>query len=328
MDYGTARSGRPWPFANLLIRGLGVGLVIGLLAACGSASRPSVTDDGASQPALGTASSVPTANQRRLATGTPAEGLDFQVVPNASNAIPPTAPSLTIAPKASAEAAIAALGDAIVKGDAATALGLLTAQDRERIGSPVRFQELLAQDPSWTASEVAAVDTAAGSVDLLVHQRPSIDEIRGVVAATATVRLTAREEDGGWRVVWRRRQVSQHYAAPEAKLTTDVAAWAQGRIRCASPPGATPEGEFGGGLFGIVGLADKLCHAKQPPVVGVVGDFDSLDDPQPLIDTFGSASALWARVVTLTAPTPMKVVAAPLGDRWIVVGIAPGPVNK
>ena len=322
MDYRTGRSGPSWPFANRLIGWAALGVAIGLLAACGSASRPSVTDEQASQTTLGTAGSVPAANARRVATGKPAAGLDFEVVPDASNAIPPTAPLVTIAPKASAEAAIAALGDAIVKGDAATALALLTTQDRDRIGSPVRFQELLAQDPSWTASEVAAVDTNAGSVDLLVHQRPSIDEIRGVVAATATVRLTAREEDGGWRVLWRRRQVSQHYAAPEANVTADVAAWAQGRIRCTSTSGATPEGEYSGGLFGIVGLADKLCHAKQPPVVGAVGDFDSLDDPQPLIDTFGSASALWARVVTLTEPTPMKVVAAPLGDRWIVVGIA------
>ena len=312
----------------MVIRSVGIGLVVGLLAACGSTSRPTLTDEEASRPAPGTASSVPAVNERRLANGTPAKGLDFEVAPDASNAIPPAVPLETVAPEPSAEAAIAALGDAIVRGDAATALGLLTAQDRERIGSPVRFQELLAQDPSWTSSEVAAMDSNTGSVDLLVHQRPSIDEIRGVVAATATVRLTAREEDCGWRVLWRRRQVSQHYAAPEANLAADVVAWAKGRIRCTSPSGATPEGEFVGGLFGIVGLADKLCHAKQPPVVGVVGDFDSLDDPQPLIDTFGSASAVWVRVVTLTAPTPMKVVAAPLGDRWIVVGIAPAQVNK
>ena len=38
-------------------------------------------------------------------------------------------------------------------------------------------------------------------------------------------------------------------------------------------------------------------------------------------NAFGPAAAQWARVVSLDGPLPLDVVTAPMGDRWLVVGV-------
>jgi hypothetical protein len=44
---------------------------------------------------------------------------------------------------------------------------------------------------------------------------------------------------------------------------------------------------------------------------------------QPFLAAFGSAVHDWARVVRLDAPVRMDVVVAPVGERWLVVGVLP-----
>ena len=58
------------------------------------------------------------------------------------------------------------------------------------------------------------------------------------------------------------------------------------------------------------------------PVITGVGDLDSLDEPQPVIDGFGGSALLWARVAVLSAPVPMNVVVAPDGETWTVIAVA------
>ena len=85
----------------------------------------------------------------------------------------------------------------------------------------------------------------------------------------------------------------------------------------------SPEGEYAGGLLGAVWLADELCTVPGATTASTTGDIYSLDDPQPLLDAYGGGSYQWARVVTFGAPHAMHVIAAPLDQRWVVVGIAP-----
>jgi hypothetical protein len=49
---------------------------------------------------------------------------------------------------------------------------------------------------------------------------------------------------------------------------------------------------------------------------------------QPFLAAFGSAVHDWARVVTVDAPARLHVVVAPLGERWLVIGVLPPPSEQ
>jgi hypothetical protein len=256
------------------------------------------------------------------------------------------------------EAAAQQFGDAVVRGDAPAAVALLTADERGRVGSPARFADLLTREPTWLS--VALISATPTSVVLEVSQTPLIDDVHGVVAPSATVTLPVTKENGQWRVRFDRRTTVSKYDADEARLPSDVSAWIQSRLAACRAPGAankpTPTfAEYAGGLVGSSWLADTLCTksvnktgatASTTPTGansstptgsesttasatsaavkdGTVGDIYALDDPQPLLDAFGTGSYDWARVVAVTSPQPMNVIAAPIGRRWLVVGLAP-----
>ncbi len=218
----------------------------------------------------------------------------------------------------------------MVTGRIADAFTLLPDIEQERIGSATRFADILRRDPAWLS---AAVDPKASDdrnvPALRVDQAPTIDEIRGVVGPSAVVKLPARKDASGWKVSWERRTTTQSYAAPENRLPGDVVSWATDRQKSCSPEGRsgtkTAAGEYAGGLLGAVWLADSLCTTPGVVSVASVGDIYTLDDPQALLDAYGSGAYQWARVVTLAAPHQMHVITAPLGDRWVVVGLAPVP---
>ena len=230
----------------------------------------------------------------------------------------------------SPSAAAAAFGDAVVSGRVEDAFTLLPDIEQERIGSATRFADILRRDPAWLS---AAVDSKASDdrdvPALRVGQSATIDEIRGVVGPTAVVKLPARKDPSGWKVSWERRTVIQGYAAPENRVPGDVVSWATERQRNCSPEGRsgskTVDGEYAGGLLGAVWLANALCATPGAVTVASVGDIYTLDDPQALLDAYGSGAYQWARVVTLAAPHAMHVIAAPLDDRWVVVGLAAVP---
>ncbi len=215
-------------------------------------------------------------------------------------------------------------------GRVADAFALLPDIEQERLGSATRFADVLSRDPAWLSAAVDPAGSEEGAViALLINQTPMVDEIRGVVGPSAVVKLPAREDESGWKVSWERRTITQRYAAPEERLSDDVIAWATARQKSCGASGPTPRetpaAEYAGGLLGAVWLADALCTTPGAVTAASIGDIYTLDDPQALLDAYGSGAYQWARVVTLAAPHAMHVIAAPLDDRWIVVGIAPVP---
>ena len=263
----------------------------------------------------------------------------------------------------SATAAAKSFGEAIVAGRVADAFLLLPELEQQRVGSANKFAEVLNRDATWLSSAIDRVknqsqnqgenqgenaDGNAGEnegeiVALRVTQTPMIDEIRGVLAPSSVVKLPASKEASGWKVSWERRNVLQKFVAPRSRLKADVLRWAASRKQLCTAavansstnkPGndkdgkstnsrVAAEGENSGGLLGAVWLADELCTVPGAVTISSVSDIYSLDDPQPLLDAYGSGVYQWARVVTLSAPHAMHVVTAPLGERWVVVGIAP-----
>ncbi len=259
----------------------------------------------------------------------------------------------------SATAAAKSFGEAIVAGRVADAFLLLPELEQQRVGSAKKFAEVLSRDATWLSSAIDRVKTQSENqgenqgenagetegeiVALRVTQTPMIDEIRGVLAPSSVVKLPASKEASGWKVSWERRNVVQKFVAPRSRLKADVIGWAASRKQLCTAavansstnkPGndkagkstnsrVAAEGEYSGGLLGAVWLADELCTVPGTVTISSVSDIYSLDDPQPLLDAYGSGVYQWARVVTLSAPHAMHVVTAPLGERWVVVAIAP-----
>ena len=290
-------------------------------------------------------------SESRLVVGSPEPGLSFEApvledppIAAVGDQLEVGAPLVTSVANAtgivadSARAAASSFGEAIVAGRVGDAFALLTETEQKRIGSAQKFEEILSRESPWLSSVVTTLKSEpesepeiadgafANLVALRVTQTPSIDEIRGVVAPSAIVKLPTREDLGGWKVSWERRTVSQEFAALESRLSSDVLAWANTRQQnCTTtePSGESRAGEYAGGLLGAVWLADELCTVRGAATIATVGDIYNLDDPQSLLDAYGSGSYQWARVITMRAPHAMHVIAAPLNDRWIVVGIAP-----
>ena len=324
-------------------------LTAGMLSACSSANESAVEAKVSVPSTLvgrKTETTISTNQARpRFILGAPAPGLDFTPLPNPStqpaqaNTVVPIE-SVTIPDK---RKAIAAFANAVVKDDYQLAFTLLSQGDRTQIGSPAKFGALLAQAPTWISfallpasnePDTNSSSTVAGSdrsiVALKVQQQPSIDEIRGVVASSARVEFVMLEENGGWHAVWRRHKVTQNFDASDAELLLNVTQWAEGRRACATdgaPIGdAKPyANEYDGGLVGEVWLAKTLCTAPSTVSVESAGDFDSILDPQALVDAFGADAYQWARVIKINAPTPFYAIAAPLGAHWVVVGLSSIP---
>ncbi len=336
-----------------------------LLAACGGRSEPvpeGAAIESSSLPVKAGAIATAPGEQRssRLVVGDPEPGLQFEVpadespaagfgaaapdgagpmVPGDSASVRSNAGVVTVddsasqGPSASASSAGAAattFADALAAGKTNIAFSLLTSGDQSRIGSPLRFTEILSREPQWLRSELdpaqAGPDTTGSTGDtpvaLRVEQQPLIDEVRGVVAPMALVTLPMQRENDAWKVRWERRSSVARYGASEDRLAADVFAWAAARQKACKTPAAIPDSEYAGGLVGSPWLADLLCKKSGSPVTGQIDDIYALADPQPILDSFGSSSYDWVRVVTLIAPQPMYVIAAPLGDKWMVVGIS------
>ena len=290
---------------TLLMRGAGflVGLTT-LAAACSSGG-----------------SNAPVAKGRRVA------GLDFTVPTTVrSPSVPQSGPqSGSVSGDGSVGAAASSARDAgraflsqAVAGDFPGAWAYLASSERARLAGPNALAEQFAAS-GWTAFRLLSTDNNDLNVD--VDQTSHISEIDGLVAPTATVRIPTVFENGSYFVRWTRRAVEQHF--PERSSTTDaqvreaVAQWAIGRQKCTAPTN-----EYSNGLLGVIGLADALCRKDGAEVTGDVADLDALDEPESIIAGFGGSALSWARVVQLSGPVPMQVVAAPVAGGWTIIGLA------
>jgi hypothetical protein len=217
--------------------------------------------------------------------------------------------------------------DAFVNGDARTAFPLLVAADQSFFGSAEQFGATMARSAPWLNADVTA---QGNSIVVAVQRTPQLDDALGLITANTSVTIPVTNESGIWRFDWRNRQVNDVSTLTDQTVRADVLAWAKLQQQC--KPDATREHVTG--LVGVSGFAGQLCGAKGNLALGETAPLDSLDDPGPFVDAFGSEVMEWGRVVTLRTPTnstpanstptniDMQVVVAPVGERWIVVGLA------
>lgn len=220
----------------------------------------------------------------------------------------------------SARGAVEAFLVAQVTGDFTASYHLLSDADRAVLGES---DWALAQTefPRHLGFEVTAeqelVDGSGTQVAVTARYESSIDEIAGLIPARASEVWTVVSDSdaAGWRVDLA-RSTSTPILPPDADALTAVSAWAGARQACNAP-------EEYPGLVGYPVLAERLCESDGDVLVGMAQPLTSLDDPNPYLSAFGSDAASWGRVVELVAPTELRVVVAPVDDRWLVIGIAP-----
>ena len=75
--------------------------------------------------------------------------------------------------------------------------------------------------------------------------------------------------------------------------------------------------------------AAALCETDGEIRVTDPVTLDTVVGVEPVLAAFGPEASVWARVVTVQAPRHLDVVTAPVGDEWVVIGVAdsaaPGP---
>ena len=317
--------------ARLLVGSLTLTLVV--VTACSRATAPEAAPPTAGVANQATDSVAPETNTQAsvnqapaLKTGRRVAALDFAVPSttssdvSANTAVASTRPIAAdgLSKASSARDAVSAFFDSLIDQRADDAFTLLSAADQARLGSP---RQLAATSSAFGWTSFRVENESPTLVTVSVSQTARVSEIDGVIAPRATVVVPVATEDGSFRISWSKRVLSPLH--PERNVKNDSAVseaalqWAMTRRSCKPSPI-----EFASGLIGVTGLADALCNSSSMPTVAAVADLESLDEPQAVIDGFGSDAVTWARVVELGGPVRMNVVLAPLGDSWVVVAIA------
>lgn len=171
---------------------------------------------------------------------------------------------------------------------------------------------------SFTISELRAVDEVSVEVVGEGEFVTRLDEVVGLVSARGRVSWRAVAEDGGWRVAYLSSVIRGMY--PDDDTADDAAHdWVAARQRCADE--AARALEYQNGLLGAAGLASTLCDKPGVISVGAVKRLGERPNPAPVIAAFGAEADLWARIVRVDKPVALNVVLAPLGERWIVIGL-------
>lgn len=241
-------------------------------------------------------------------------------------ATPVTAPTGDVPlgrPLPDAGAAIEAFLAAEVERDHEASFLLLSPVDRAALRTAARWQARHDDLPDLEAFEVGEVaedgDRAVAAV--AVRYDPALDPFVGVVPAEAETAWSLVREDGGWTVDFERTTITPRYP-PESRVAASVQQWVERRVACDDGGDL----EYAGGLLGSASLADDLCGADGDVRLSAASPFASERGAGPFLSEFGDEVLEWARVVELRGPSPMRIVLAPLGERWLVIGVlAPTP---
>ncbi|MGH9051219.1 MAG: hypothetical protein ACRDY4_15930 [Acidimicrobiia bacterium] len=217
---------------------------------------------------------------------------------------------------ATPDVAVDAFLTAEARRDYATSYGLLSAADRDEIGSRKEWAAAhgeLETVTSFVLGPVRALDAASAEVEAGVTFESTLDETRGLVPARARATWVAVAEDGGWRVARSRSRVTPQYPDEQGAVSA-AAAWVGARKSCDRSM------QYEDGLVGVAAPVERLCDARGPVRVGAVAPLEPDAGVEPFLAAFGPEVLSWARVVPTTSPVPMAVVLAPVADTWLVIG--------
>jgi hypothetical protein len=282
---------------------LGAGVVAGSRTLEGDATGSTRTDDEASVEDL--------SGVDEDAVSRPLAGVE-----DPGNARGAGEPARVAAPKSPDEALDAFL-EAEIARDFDESYGYLSAADRASYAARDLWIDAHAYLPRVldADAETPRVDGTRAEATSAVRFEPRLDEIVGLVPERARVTWALAAEDGGWRVALSESSFTPAY--PDERGAVDAArAWASARQACRT------SGEWYGGLLGLAAdaYANELCDADGEITLAPVERLGDGPEAEPFIAAFGAGVLDWARVVPVESPAPVRVVLAPLGEQWLVVG--------
>jgi hypothetical protein len=235
-----------------------------------------------------------------------------------TNARPPELETPAASAESSPEDAVEAYLDAERDGDFARSFALLSATEQEQ-SSVTDWVALHADLPEILDFEIvpgaATAATGRAEVSARAKLHAELNEVVGLIPASAELTFTTVQEDDGWRVAFADSLIDPIYLS-DATAATDVRAWVEERAGC-DPQAASSAGLLGPGAAGLV---DRLCAAKGTIEVESPQPLQDTPDADPYVAAFGPDVLNWARVVRVAGPAEVDVVVAPVGERWQVIG--------
>ncbi len=217
---------------------------------------------------------------------------------------------------ARARDAVTGFLDAEVAGDFARSYAFLSAQDQEDFGGREGWIAAHADLPPITGYRLKGLREIDDGVQATtaLRLRSTLDEFVGLVPARANATWAAHPESDSWRVAYTEGSINGLYP-PEQGAADAAAQWVSDRLACERAA------QHPGGLLGDSDLAESLCGMEAEFSAGQVELLTDVTDSQPFIAAFGAESLAQMRSVAFDGPTPMRVVLAPVNDRWTVVGV-------
>ena len=204
-----------------------------------------------------------------------------------------------------------------IAGEFEASFELLSQADQESAGGV----------EGWVAEHYLVVPTIRGfrftadkadgpraEVSAGLSLQAELDQLVGLRPGEADATWILVEEAGEWRVAF-----SESLIAPvfldDATAPDAVAEWTASRQSC------RPEAESEPALLGFPTLAGPLCGAAGQVTVSAPSMLEDAADASPFLAAFGPEVGLWARVVSVQTPIALRVVVAPLGEHWVVIGV-------
>lgn len=220
-------------------------------------------------------------------------------------------------------AAVRAFLDAELAGDFRDSFALLATADREEYrtaaGWVATHADVMPPVTGYELGEVI-VDGDRASVVTPIAFEPSLDQVVGLVPERAVATWAVQAEDGGWAVSLQESTFEPRHP-PADEAAGAVRAWAQAHQECA------PRGEHSV-VLGLPALARQLCDADEAVRVGEVEAFTEGFDTNSFLAAYGAPVLEWARVVPIDAPVELRVVVAPVGQQWVVIGVLDGTAPR
>lgn len=212
--------------------------------------------------------------------------------------------------------------DAAVRGDDAASFPVLSYQSRVEIKDVADWSRRRRQLPTVLGFRIESgsqgdAGDRAGKVVVTVDQQPALDPFRGLSAAHERDTYTGRKVKDGWLVD---AEPSVELLLPADGLAHDAAvAWVRAVQSC--DKAAARALQAVDVLFGNASGAAGLCGKPGDPVAGEVGRLAPGVAATDIVAQYSTDSLGWARAVRITTPVAFSVILAPVGERWLVIGL-------
>ncbi len=172
-----------------------------------------------------------------------------------------------------------------------------------------------AELPAITAFSVKA--GGDGVAIATVEHQPGLEPFRGLSAARERQVWKASNVRGGWLL--HAEPDTRLLLPPDSGSKVAALAWARAVQKCDQSAAEKLQGVST--LFGTITESVRLCKNTGDVTVGEPVALSSGPLSADIVAQYTTDALLWARVVPVTAPVQLRVILAPIGNDWKVIGV-------